>query len=397
MLTPSGTRQFGEAVVPRGATVLELLFDIVYVFALARLAGRVADDLNIVRQTLLSEAGQTVLFFVAMWMIWSLNALMASIYDPRRADIQIALLATMLGTLVLAVTLPQAFGERGLIFCVTYVAVQVGRPLYLTLALRRQNEWRQPTRVMIWHSVSGIFWLVGGAFSGLTRGILWTLALAIEVLGSALSWPFPGLGMTPGGYTRVSYDHLAERYNQFFMIALAEIVLETGAAVSFPGLSPVRGTVLVAAFVIVVAFWRIYFYHVGPDASRDSATSGSALRLNHWSSFSLLLIIGGIICTAVGLGQVVEHPEPPIDWALVVVIFGGPALFLIGRFSLEDRDGRERGLAMFLGLPALGVAALVTLRLPPFAAAVAVAAILAGVALSDWLVHRRGPETNPPL
>ncbi|MFC3501584.1 low temperature requirement protein A [Micromonospora krabiensis] len=396
MLTPSGTRQFGEAVVPRGATVLELLFDIVYVFALARLAGRVADDLTIVRHTLLSEAGQTVLFFVAMWMIWSLNALMASIYDPRRADIQVALLATMFGTLVLAVTLPQAFGERGLIFCVTYVVVQVGRPLYLTLALRRQDEWRQPARVLAWHGVSGIFWLVGGAFSGLGRGVLWTVALAIEVLGSALSWPFPRLGMTRHGYTRVDYDHLAERYNQFFMIALAEIVLETGAAVSFPGFSLMRSIVLVAAFVIVVAFWRIYFYHVGSGRPRDSVTSGAALRVTHWSSFSLLLIVGGVICTAVGLGQVVEHPDPPIDWALVVVIFGGPALFLIGRFYLES-PRRERCLAMSLGLPALGVAALVVLRLPPFAAAVAVATILAGVAVADWLIHRRGPETNPPL
>ncbi|MET8312159.1 low temperature requirement protein A [Micromonospora sp. NPDC005173] len=81
MLTRVGLRGLGDSSSPRGSTVLELLFDIVYVFALARLAGRVADDLTIVRQSLLSEAGQTLLFFLAMWMIWSLNALMSSTFD----------------------------------------------------------------------------------------------------------------------------------------------------------------------------------------------------------------------------------------------------------------------------------------------------------------------------
>jgi low temperature requirement protein LtrA len=38
-----------------------------------------------------------------MWMIWSLNALLASTYDPRRVEIQVVLLATMFGALVLVV------------------------------------------------------------------------------------------------------------------------------------------------------------------------------------------------------------------------------------------------------------------------------------------------------
>ncbi|MEV1331318.1 low temperature requirement protein A [Micromonospora costi] len=384
--------------VPREATVLELLFDIVYVFALARLAGRVADDLTIVRHTLLSEAGQTLLFFTAMWMIWSLNALMTSVYNPRSPDIQIVLLATMFGTLVLAVSLPQAFGERGVIFCCAYVLIQVGRPLYLTLALRGQSVLRQPARTLVWHVASGVLWISGGISGGLGRGIFWTVALAIEVLGSVLSWPAPRLGATRQGFGRVNYEHLAERYNQFFMIALAEVVLEAGAAVSFPGFSLRRTVVLVAAFVAVVAFWRIYFYHVGPRGPAQVSAGGGALRLSRWSSFSLLLIVGGVICTAVGFGQVVEHMEMSLDWALVVVIFGGPAIFLIGRTFLEPPNQISRRCpALYLGLIALGVVAPVTLLLPPLGAAVAVGVILAGVAAVDWRIHRHGPETNPPL
>ncbi|MEU4675537.1 low temperature requirement protein A [Micromonospora sp. NPDC023737] len=384
--------------VPRSATVLELLFDVVYVFALARLAGRIADDLTIVRHTLLSEAGQTLLFFVAMWVIWSINAVTTSIYDPRSPTIQIGLTATMFGTLVLAVSLPQAFGERGVIFAVTYVLIQVVRPLHLALALRGGPEWKSPARVLCWHTTSAVFWLTGAAGEDVGRGILWTIAVGIEVLGMATAWVVPRLGSNRGSYNSLVFGHLAERYNQFFMIALAEVVLETGAAVSFPGLSVGRTTVLVAAFLTVVAYWRIYFYHRSMGRSEHPGDSGPVLRLTDRSNFSLLLIVGGVICSAVGFGQVVREPSYPIDWALVVVIFGGPALFLIGRAFLEKgvRPVRRSG-ALYVGLLALGAVAPITLLFAPVAAAVAVAVVLVGVALFDELHRRSVPEGNPTL
>ncbi|MEU5903257.1 low temperature requirement protein A [Micromonospora sp. NPDC047467] len=399
MLTRSWMRGLGESRSPRGATVLELLFDIVYVFALARLAGRVADDLTIVRHTLLSEAGQTLLIFTAMWMIWSLNALMASSYDPRRSDIQVILLATMFGTLVLAVSLPQAFGQRGLIFACTYVIVQVGRPLYLTLALRGQLGGLLAARVLAWHVASGVLWIGGGISGGMGRGVFWTIALSIEVIGAASHWPAPRLGAQR--FTRmvvISEVHLAERYNQFFMIALAEVVLEAGAAVSFPGFSTARTVTLIAAFVAVVAYWRIYFYHVAPGQTATGLSAGGALRLAHSAGFSLLLIVGGIICTAVGFGQVIEDPDPPIDWALVVIIFGGPVLFLIGRSFLErPSPSRPSCRLLLVGVLVLIVAAPPMVLLPPVAVAAVAALILAAIAVVDGLAHRRGPQTNPPL
>ncbi|MFI6265430.1 low temperature requirement protein A [Micromonospora sp. NPDC051006] len=400
MLTRAGIRGLGDSTSPREATVLELLFDIVYVFALARLAGRVADDLTIVRHTLLSEAGQTLLFFTAMWMIWSLNALMASTFDPRRTDLQVVLLATMFGTLILAVSLPQAFGERGVVFACTYVVIQIGRPLYLTLALRGHPMWPGPARVLCWHLATGVLW-VGGAISGGTgRGVFWTVALAIEVLGAATNWPTPIRAIRRGG-VRIAFPHLAERYNQFFMIALAEVMVETGFAVSFPGLSIERTAILVAAFLAVVAYWRIYFYHSGQiraAPANSGSSAGEELQLSQWASLSLLLIVGGIICTAVGFGQVVEDPDPPIDWALVVIIFGGPALFLIGRaFLAPPSNGRRRSYVLFVGVLALGLAAPPMVLMRPLAAVVTAALILVAVAVYDRLTYRRAPETNPAL
>ncbi|MGC5287432.1 low temperature requirement protein A [Micromonospora sp. DT231] len=399
MLTrPRIMRGLGDSRSPDSATVLELLFDIVYVFALARLAGRVADDLTIVRHTLLSEAGQTVLFFAAMWMIWSLNALLASTYDPRRADLQAVLLVTMFGTLVLAVSLPEAFGRRGVVFACTYVIIQIGRPLFLTLALRGHPGRRLAARVLTWHTASAVLWISGGISGGLGRGVFWTLALAIELTGTAAAWPVPWLGS--GWFGRagvaVSHVHLAERYNQFFMIALAEVVLEAGAAVSFPGFTMAGIITLVAAFVTAVSFWRIYFYHV--RSGQAATPGGQGIQLSRWASYSLLIIVGGIICTAVGFGQVIEHPRPPIDWALVVIMFGGPVLFLLGRSFLEKESrSAPRCRMLYVGAAALLVAALPMVLLPPVAVAASAAVILAGIAVFDQRAHRRGSETNPTL
>ncbi|MBQ0905114.1 low temperature requirement protein A [Micromonospora sp. U21] len=399
MRTGAAFRGLGDSRSPDRATVLELLFDIVYVFALVRLAGRVADDLTIVRHALLSEAGQTVLFFAAMWMIWSLNSLMASTYDPRRTDIQIVLLATMFGTLVLAVTLPQAFGQRGVIFACAYVLIQVGRPLYLTWALRGHPMREVSARVLSWHAVSGVLWIGGGISGGLGRGVFWTIALTIEIVGAATNWPALMVARARRrAMSEVSYVHLAERYNQFFMIALAEVVLEAGITISFPGFSTLRTITLVAAFVAVVAFWRIYFYHFGPGRDTTASPPGEGMQLSRWASFSLLLIVGGIICTAVGFGQVIEDPNPPIDWALVAIIFGGPVLFLIGRTYLEQlRPAGPRCRILLLGALALVVAAPPMVFLPPIAAVVTAGLILAAIAIADGSAHRRGSETNPPL
>ncbi|MFE9914166.1 low temperature requirement protein A [Micromonospora sp. NPDC005553] len=391
-------RGLGDSRSPNSATVLELLFDIVYVFALARLAGRVADDLTIVRHTLLSEAGQTVLFFAALWMIWSLNALLSSTYDPRRPEIQAFLLVTMFGTLVLAVTLPQAFGQRGVIFACTYVVIQVGRPLFLAFALRGHAVHTFSLRVLTWHVASGVLWISGGISGGLGRGIFWTIALAIEMIGAATTYPLPRMGgpqLTSLGVS-VSQAHLAERYNQFFMIALAEVVLEAGAAVSYPGFSTGGTIALIASFVAVVSFWRIYFYHV--RSGHASTPSGEGIQLSRWASYSLLLIVGGIICTAVGFGQVIEDPHPPIDWALVVIIFGGPVLFLIGRSTLEREDRTApRCRALYFGVVALILAAPPMVLLPPIAVAAVAAVILAGITVYDQRAHKRGSETNPTL
>jgi low temperature requirement protein LtrA len=81
----------------RRVTPLELFFDLVYVFAITQLSHLLLDHLTV------GGALQTLFLLLA--------------------------------SLVMSVAIPEAFGERGLMFALSYVAIQVGRTGFAVVAL----------------------------------------------------------------------------------------------------------------------------------------------------------------------------------------------------------------------------------------------------------------------
>jgi low temperature requirement protein LtrA len=57
-------------------------------------------------------------------------------YDPGRPVIQLLAIGSMFGAVVLAAAVPDAFSAHGLLFAGAYVAVQIGRNLFLVLVTR---------------------------------------------------------------------------------------------------------------------------------------------------------------------------------------------------------------------------------------------------------------------
>ncbi len=52
----------------------------------------------------------------------------------------------MLASLLMAIAIPEAFGERGLLFAVAYVAIQVGRHAFLTFAAAARGTLERSAR-----------------------------------------------------------------------------------------------------------------------------------------------------------------------------------------------------------------------------------------------------------
>jgi Bacterial low temperature requirement A protein (LtrA) len=72
---------------------------------------------------------QTLLLLVVVWSAWVGTSWITNWFDPARLPVRLMLVAVMLASLFMSVAIPDAFGERGLMFALAYVAIQVGRDI----------------------------------------------------------------------------------------------------------------------------------------------------------------------------------------------------------------------------------------------------------------------------
>ena len=107
--------------VAQPITTVELFFDLVYVFAVTQLSHMILGDLTV------AEVGRAVFLLLVVWWAWIYTTWMANWFDPASAAVRAVLTGVMLASLLMAAALPEAFGERGLLFAGSYVTLQVGR------------------------------------------------------------------------------------------------------------------------------------------------------------------------------------------------------------------------------------------------------------------------------
>ncbi|MDH6466309.1 low temperature requirement protein LtrA [Micromonospora sp. A200] len=384
----------GAARLPRGseekrATFLDLFLDLVFVFALFRLSHGLRDHLN------WSGAFQTLVLLLAVWRVWFATAEKADRFDPRRPAIQALAIGCMFGSLVLAAAVPEAFGEHGLVFAGAYVAVQVGRSLFLVIVTPGDERQRPEMRLLFWYGVSAVPWLAGALIHGWPRGVLWVLAVAVDYGAPRLGWPTPRLGRGSAAEFAISGEFLAERYRQFFIIALGELILVTGLGLSSNGFEADHGSAVVVAFATTVLLWRIYIHRAGEVFGGAVAAALDPLRVTVAAVYAHAVMVAGIVAISVGDELVIAHPFGHTPPAWVAVILGGPALFLAGRaifeYTVFGRVSRTR-VAGVLVLAAISPA---TIFLPPVLVAAAAALVLAGIAVSD-AARARGRPPEPP-
>ncbi|MEU7775982.1 low temperature requirement protein A [Micromonospora taraxaci] len=387
----------GEATLQR-ATFLELFLDLVFVFALTRISGRLIDDFTDGQRGVLAGLGQALLLFLALWAVWSLTVWSTSWLDPEAPVVQTVIVITMLGAMTMAVAVPDGFGARAPLFAITYVCLQIGRVVYFHLAAHGQPDPRQTLRVLIWFGLSAPLWVVGGlADDGTIRGSLWSIALLIDYGGLALGWPTPRIGRQRIGGRMIAAEHLSERYQQFLLIAIGEAIFVIGVAFSSSEFHVNQAAGFVLALASTVLLWRIYFHVAGKVLDAAVGRSRHADRLATDMAFAHLTMIAGIVLTGVGFELFITEPLGHLPAAWLIAILGGPALFLAGRSALEYQVFGRVSRSRLAGLLALGMLVPVAVHLDPLTAGAAAAVVLLGVAGADARRSRhQSPETPTP-
>lgn len=336
-------------------TNIELFFDLVFVYAVTQLSHTLLHQLDAV------GALQVLLLFLAVWWVWIFTGWVTNWLDPERPAVRLALLALMLAGLLLSIALPQAFAERGMLFAGAYVFMQVSRTLFVLWAIGDASpaNTRNFQRIAVWLVISGTLWLIGGWHEGLWRGGFWVAALAIEYVGPAVTFHVPGLGHSSTEDWDIDGGHLAERCSQFVIIALGESVVVTGSSYAETLREPQALLAFLSAFIGSVAMWWIYFdigAERGSRSIKQADDPGRSARLAY--TYLHLLIVAGIIVSAVADELTLRGGKPGSGWVETAVLLGGPALYLLGNALFKKAvNATHLPLSHLVGLALLALLA----------------------------------------
>ncbi|MGE7370239.1 low temperature requirement protein A [Neorhizobium sp. NPDC001467] len=314
------------------ASFPELFFDLVFVFALIQLSETLAADFSF------GLAAETLLFILALWWVWIHTTWVTNLLDAEIEPVRILLFVMMFFGIVLAIALPKAFSDLGLVFAFAYAGMQLSRTLFALYAFRGTDDqsYRTFLRITVWLVTSCTFWIAGGLMEREARVIMWIIALAIEYIAPILRYSLPGLGSAPPETLDINGEHLAERCALFVIIALGETILTTGKTASSHFDGSMTPLVLFCAFLSTVLMWWIYF-HDGQERAADKAEGDAEPQATGHQLFTYghLPIVAGIILTAVGEDFSLSHPLDKAGYNQAVALLGGPVLYLGGTLWMK--------------------------------------------------------------
>ncbi|MDZ5447861.1 low temperature requirement protein A [Micromonospora sp. 4G57] len=369
------------------ATLLELLLDVVFVAALALTSMLIAE------RDSWAGVAPVVRMLMAVWWTWSVTSTTTDFYDPDQRPIRAILMVTMFGAVVMAAAL--ASDAHALIFAAGYVTPHVWRGLVLVSVLHqhRHQAEKRAARFLFWFLVSGVFWIVGALLPDAPRWTLWTVAVAIDYVSAAARYPTPWLGRVPVEQYEKTTEHLGERYQQFVILALGDIILVPTLKISTADFTRARLAAFLAAFVTMLLLWQIYVLGAG-SILRMSWSAQTRRRLARLAPYTHLVMLAGVVCTAAGFDLVLDRPtgDTPARWT--ALILGGPALFLLGRTLFTYRIAGIVPWHRVLWVLVLAAAAPWVGGWPPVLVTTLVVLVLAGVVVGDAM---GGRLTRPML
>lgn len=331
---------------------VELFFDLIYVFAVTQLSHRLLENLS------LNGAVETLVLWFAVWLAWQYTSWVTNWFDPETLPIRILLFVIMLVGLLMAAAIPDAFGARGLVFAISYAGIQVGRTLFVLICLGPRHALTPNFRRMFgWLLISAGFWIAGG-LSAEHRMLYWVIAVACEYFSPMTGFFLPGLGRSDTREWTIEGGHLAERCQLFVIVALGEALLVTGATVAHAAQweTPVM-VALIVSFVGSLAMWWLYFDTSSKDGSDAIVHANDPGRIGAYFHYVHVLIVAGIIVSAVGNELVIAHPDQAIGSTTLVALLAGPAMYLLGNAIYKKIVYRRWPLSHLVGLALLAALA----------------------------------------
>jgi low temperature requirement protein LtrA len=352
-----------ERVMP-----LELFFDLVFVLALTQCTALMAEEPT------WAGLAKGMLVLGVLWWSWTAYAWLTSVLDPEEGAVRIVIFAAMAAFLVVALCVPDAFGDVGLLLACAYGVVRFAHIALFLIASRDEPQLRRSVVGLAGGTAVGVGLLVAASFAdGGLQGGLWALALLLD-MGEPYLFGSEGWKLVPG--------HFAERHGLILIIALGESIVAIGAGAEFG----VDAGVVVAAVLgiaVAAALWWLYFDVVATVATHHLAQAAEGRVRNEMArdSYSYLHfpMVAGIVLVALGMKKTLGNVEDPLKTVPAVAMLGGTALYLLAHVAFRLRNirtlNKQRLVCAILLIALLPVA----VELPALATLGIVAALLAAL------------------
>jgi low temperature requirement protein LtrA len=333
-------------------TALELLFDLVFVYAITNVTGLMEDDIG--GRTVVE--GLTTLAIV--WFGWCAYTWLGNQAQADEGLVRVAMVVAMGGMFFVAISIPHAFADEGNAAIVLAVAYAVVRFTHLGVYLVAAGDDAQLRSVILGMlgvaTVMLALLFAGSATGGDAQLWWWLAAVATDQLGVYV--------VRSTRWRLNSASHFAERFGLIIIIAIGESVVAVGVATSGPELSGRDALALVCGLTIAVCLWWLYFDVVAKVAEevlrRSSGIERARLARDSYTYVHFLLV-AGIVFVAFGLVVLIsDHGH--VD-AGRYALYGGIVCYLAGHylFRLRNVGGINvprtvAAIVLLAGIPTLG-------------------------------------------
>jgi low temperature requirement protein LtrA len=333
----------------------------------------------------LSWAGfvRAMLVLALVWWAWSAFVWATNARNPSDLPVRSVLFLAMIFTFIVALALPGAFGQDATVFALAYAGV---RALHLGLYVEASRRGNASFAAIAGFAVTVGFGMallvIGSLVGGPAASWLWAAAAAIDYAGPA--W------LTRErlrGIEQVAVSHFAERYSLFIIICLGESVIAIGVGAAGRDLDVELIAGVALALLVSIGLWWTYFDRVAREAEDAlAAQEEPMLAAADAYSYLHLLLVSGIIVSAVGLKTAVGHIAEPVGDGVRLALCGGVALYLAGHIAFGLRLVGE--LSSYKGLAVIGCLVVLVAggELPAWATVGGLAGVLS---LLVVLEHRR--------
>jgi low temperature requirement protein LtrA len=308
-------------------TPLELFFDLVFVLAITQCTALMAAEPT------WTGLGKGVLVLGVLWWSWVGYSWLTSVVDPEEGAVRLVMFAAMAALLVVALCVPDAFGDDAFIFACAYGFVRAAHIALYLLASRDDPALRQSVLGLAGGSAVGVGLLFTAAFTdGWVQGGLWALALLLD-MGEPYVFGSEGWKLMP--------RHFAERHGLIIIIALGEAIVAIGVGAEF-GVDAGVVAAAVLGVAVVAALWWLYFDVVALLGERDLARLEEGRERNELArdTFSYLHfpMVAGIVLVALGLKKTIADVGEELDIVIATAMLGGAALYLLAHVAIRLRN-----------------------------------------------------------